>query len=161
MYCKTNSCQQQNILPKEATYFKEEIVSEILTIPPQKPDMERILDILVWPEIANIKLIETPVGMSNEGQYLSGYKLIVEVNLKEKVTYVACEPTQSVHAAHFETLKSMFVILPKEINGRDVCDLVRADRIQVTPYIEATKFRMLDCRIIHKCVMLFLDVKVC
>lgn len=161
MYCKPQICNQQNILPKESKYFKEELVSEILTIPPQKPDIERILDILVWPEIANIKLIETPVGMSNEGQYLSGYKLVVEVNLKEKVTYVACEPTQSVHAAHYETLKSMFVILPPEIDGKNICDLVRADRIQVTPYIEATKFRMLNVRTIHKCVMVFLDVKIC
>ena len=161
MYCKSQPYLQQNMLPKEAKYFKEELVSEILTIPPQKPDIERILDILVWPEVVNIKFIDTPVGMSNEGQYLSGNKLVVEINLKEKVTYVACEPTQSVHAAHYETLKSMFVILPSEIDGKSMCDLVRADRIQVTPYIEASKFRMLNERTIHKCVMVFLDVKIC
>lgn len=160
MHCQQNSCVQQNILPKESKYFKEELVSEILIIPPQKPEMERILDIMVWPEVVNIKLVDTPVGMSNEGQYLSGHKLVIEINLKEKVTYVACEPTQSVHAAHFETMKSVFVILPSKIDEKNICDLIRADRIQVTPYIEAIKFRMLDTRTIHKCVMLFTDVKI-
>lgn len=157
---KLGSCSQ-GILPETANYFKEELVSEILTIPTQKPDIERVLDILVWPEIENIKLIETPVGVSNEGQRLSGAKLVVEVRLKQKVTYVANEPTQSVHAAHYETLKSMFVILPTEVGENNICDLVRTNRINVTPYIEAVHFRQLDCRTIHKCVMVFLDVKTC
>ncbi len=161
MYCQPKVCTSSTILPSESKYFKEELITELLTIPPQKPEMERILDILVWPEIVNVKLVDTQVGKSVEGQFLSGAKLVVEVNFKEKVTYVACEPCQSVHAAHFETLKSMFVILPQEIDGRNICDLVRADRIQVTPYIESIKFRMLDTRTIHKCVMAFLDVKVC
>lgn len=160
MKCNTGSCVQ-NILPETAKYFKEELVAEILAIPPQKPNIERVLDIIVWPEIEDINLIETPVGMSNEGQYLSGLKLIVEVRLKEKVTYVADEPTQSVHAAHYETLKSMFVILPTEIDGRDTADLVRSGRISVVPYIEAVDFRGLDCRNIYKCVLLFLNVKIC
>ena len=151
----------QGALPETALYFKEDIVTEILAIPPQKPNIERVLDILVWPEVENIKLIDTPVGMSNEGQFLSGLKLIVEVRLKEKVTYVADEPTQSVHAAHYETLTSMFVILPTEIDGRDTCDLVRSNRINITPYIEAVNFRALDCRHIHKCVMIFLNVNIC
>ena len=149
------------IIPKEVKYFKEELVSEILSIPPQKPDMERVLNVLVWPEVVSTKLIDTDVGMSNEGQYLSGKKLVVEIKLKEKVTYVACEPTQSVHAAHFETLKSIFIVLPTEVDKKDICDLVRADRLQITPYVEATKFRMMNCRTIHKCVMLLVDVKIC
>lgn len=161
MNCKQTQCSQQNLIPKKVKYFKEELVSEILVIPPQKPDMERILDIVVWPEIVNVKLVNTQVGKSNEGQYLSGYKLVVEVNLKEKLTYVSCEPTQSVHAAHFETLKSIFIVLPPEIDGKSLCDLQRAGKVQVTPFVEAVKFRMLDATSIHKCVMLLLDVKTC
>lgn len=160
MSCRNGNCIQ-NIIPENAKYFKEEIITETLVIPPQKPNMERILDMLVWAEVENINLIETEKGVSNEGQKLTGVKLVVEVKLKEKVTYVALEPTQSAHAAHYEMFKSMFVILPEEINGRLTCDLVRAGRISVIPYVECVHSRMLDCRTIHKCVMLFLDVKVC
>ena len=86
---------------------------------------------------------------------------MVEVNIKEKIMYVALEPTQTAHAAHYETLKSMFVILPDEIDGKKICDLVRANRITVTPYVEDVCARMIDERTVHKCVMMFLDVKVC
>lgn len=156
-----NYLSGQNVFPKNPKYFKEEIVSEILTIPCQKPNMERISKIIVSPEVINTRLIETEIGYSNEGQNLAGYKLVIELNIKEKVTYVADEKTQSVHAAHFENMKSIFVILPKEINGENICELIRSNRFQVTPYIEAVKWTMLDCRNIHKCIMLFIDVKLC
>ncbi|MGL5086327.1 MAG: hypothetical protein ACRC68_11535 [Clostridium sp.] len=160
MSCKSGTCNQ-SILPLDVKYFKEELVCEVLTIPVQKPDIERILDVMVWPEIENVNLIETEKGMSNEGQKLTGIKLVVEVRLKEKVTYVALEKAQSAHAAHYESLKSIFVILPEYVDGRKTCDLVRANRLSVTPYIEDVSARMLDKRTIHKCVMLFIDVKIC
>lgn len=161
MKCNVNVGTSQNMLPITAKYFKEEIISEVLTIPSQKPNMERILKTLVSPEVVDFKLIETEVGYSNEGQNLTGYKLVVEVNIKEKITYVADEKTQSVHAAHYENMKSIFVVLPKEINGEEICELIRANRLAITPYIEAVKTRMIDCRTISKCVMLFIDVKIC
>jgi len=160
MYCKSGACIQ-DILPENAEYFKEELITETLVIPPQKPNMERILDMLVWAEVEDMNLIETEKGVSNEGQRLTGYKLVVELKLKEKLTYVALEPSQSAHAAHYEMFKSMFVILPEEINGKSACDLFRANRLSVIPYVECTHSRMIDCRTIHKCVMVFLDVKAC
>ncbi|MDK2802375.1 MAG: DUF3794 domain-containing protein [Oscillospiraceae bacterium] len=156
-----NQSSYSTKLPKTSSYFKEETVSETLTIPSQKPDMERILDIMVWAEIENYKLIETEIGKSYEGQNLTGYKLIVEVSLKEKVTYVADRPEQSVHAAHFETLKSMFIILPKEINGKNICNLVDSKAISVTPYIEAVHAKMINARTLHKCVLLLVDADYC
>lgn len=151
----------QDIMPSKVDYFKEEVISERLIIPSQKPDIERILNVIVSAEVEDVNLIETEVGMSNEGQNLTGYKLVVELKIKEKVTYVANEECQSVHSAHYESMKSMFIILPTEYNGEDTCSLVRADRIQVSPYIEATKAKMIDGRTIHKCVLLLVDVKFC
>lgn len=163
MKCKANSqCSiNSDIFPSTAQYFKEELVTEMLSIPTQKPDMERILNVLVDPKIVSTRLVQTEEGYSNEGQRLAGYKLVVELNIREKVTYVADEETQSVHAAHFEKMKSIFIVLPKEINGVPTCDLFRADRIMVTPYIEAVKTRMLDARTIYKCMLLFVDITIC
>lgn len=161
MKCNLDIGTSQGMLPFKSEYFKEELISEVLTIPSQKPNMERILKILISPEIVDFKVVETEVGYSNEGQNLTGYKLVVELNIKQKITYVADEKTQSVHAAHYENMKSIFIVLPKEINNQDICELIRANRLAITPYIEAAKSRMLDCRRFHKCVMLFLDVKIC
>lgn len=151
----------QNILPTNAEYFKEEELAEILTIPSKKPDIENILSVIVSPEIENLRIVNTEIGTSNEGQVLTGSKLVVEVRLKEKVTYVADEPSQSVHAAHYENIKSFFVIIPNEINEYNVCELLRSNRISVNAYIEAVHTRKLDSRNIFKCVLLFIDVKFC
>ncbi|MGL4990671.1 MAG: hypothetical protein ACRCYE_05120 [Sarcina sp.] len=146
-------------MPKEMEYFKEEIINEILTIPEQKPDMERLLKTLVDVTVEDKKLIKTEKGLSNEGQILTGYKLIVKLRIKEKVTYVADHCTQSVHAAHYETIKNLFIIIPETIDGEDVCVLLKRGKLKVTPYLECVESRMLDERTIHKCVMLIVDVK--
>lgn len=145
--------------PENIKYFKEELISEVVVLPYHRPDIQRVLDMSVWPEIINIHLVETKVGTSNEGQNLSGLKLVVDLKLKEKLSYIADEPTQSVHTQQFEYFKSMFVIVEPKINGISVYDLVRSERLQVTPYIEAVKFRLQDKRSVHKCLMLFLDVR--
>lgn len=154
-------CTKNKVAVTDIKYFKEEEMSEVLKIPCQKPDMENILSVLVSTEVENIRLVDTEIGKSNEGQVLTGKKLVVELRIKEKVTYVADEITQSVHAAHYEHLKSFFVIVPNEIKGNDVCDLVRSNRVTVTPFVEAVQVRMLDARTICKCLLIFIDVKFC
>lgn len=150
----------QGDLPKEAQYFKEEVVCGTLGLPMQKPDMERLVDVMVWPEVINIELLNTHKGKSFEGAKLTGSKLVVEVNMKEKLTYVACGEEKNVHAVQYETLKSLYVALPECIEGKKICDLMRANRITVLPYIEDTYARRIDERRVHQCIMLFVDVKI-
>lgn len=147
-------------MPETVKYFKEELICELLPIPSQKPDMERILNVMVWPEIKKLTIVETQKGVSNEGQQLGGIKLIAEVLLKEKLKYVADRPEQPVHAVHYDTLKSIFIILPEQIDGVKVCELLKLGKLKVVPYIEAVYSRMLDKRNAHKCVMMLLDVKI-
>ncbi|MBW6410130.1 hypothetical protein [Clostridium weizhouense] len=161
MRCKVQTNINQKLLPSQVKYFKEEIINEILTIISEKPNIERILNVVVDPKIVSMKLIETEEGYSNEGQRLAGYKLIIELNIKEKITYVADEKTQSVHVAYFENMKSLFIVLPKEINCINTCELFRSNRIFVTPYVEAVKARKLDCRNIHKCILLLVNAIIC
>ncbi len=147
-------------LPETVEHFKEELVCELLPIPEEKPDMERLLNVMVWPEVKKIDIVETEKGYSNEGQRLGGVKLLVEVLLKEKVTYVADRKEQSVHGAHYNTIKSMFITLPEEIDGNKVCGLLRQNKIRVIPHLETVYSRMLDKRNVHKCVLLLLELKI-
>ena len=157
---KTDNCSQ-NLLPIMPTYFTQKMICEIINIDPKKLDIERILDISVWPEIESMKLIDTVTGTSNEGQILSGVSLVVEVKVKEKITYIACEPTQMVQISYHENLKIINVVVPSEVNGRNIYDLVRSDRISVTPYVEGVKFKKLNSKSINLCMMLLVDVKIC
>ncbi|MGL5675378.1 MAG: hypothetical protein ACRDDX_03100 [Cellulosilyticaceae bacterium] len=147
-------------LPCYAEYFKDTVIQEILTLPSEKPDIERIQNIMVWPQIEDIKLIPTEKGVSNEGQVLTGLKLLVKLRLKQKVLYVADRCTQSLHAAHFDNITNLFIVVPETINCESICTLFAKGQLRVIPYIETVQFRMLDSRTIYKCVSVFVNMEV-
>lgn len=146
--------------PDNPEYFAQVAIPETLVIPKEKPDMEQLLSIIVEPVIESVKLVETPLAISNEGQFLSGCKIVVELKLREKVKYVADEPTQTVHAAHFENVfKSIFIIVPCEINGIPIERLLQQNKVIVQPYIEDIYAEMTDERTIFKNITVFVNVK--
>ncbi|MGL5675364.1 MAG: hypothetical protein ACRDDX_03030 [Cellulosilyticaceae bacterium] len=147
-------------LPCCAEYFKEAVIQEIITLPQEKPDIERVQKIMVWPEIEEMKLIPTEKGVSNEGQILTGLKLLVKLRLKQKILYVADRCTQSLHAAHFDNITNLFIIVPETINCESTCALFAKGQLRVVPYVETVQFRMLDGRCIHKCVSVFVNMEV-
>jgi hypothetical protein len=156
---KFNGVSQE--LPENPKYFTQISIPETIVIPTQKPDMEHIISVTVDTEIESIRIIDTPCIRSYEGQLLSGKKLIVELKLIEKVIYVANEPTQSAHGAHFDnTFKSVFIIVPKKINGEAIEDLLHNGKLVVTPYIEDIHAEMLDERTIFKNITMLLDATI-
>lgn len=134
------------------TNFKQLSVDEDLTIPCQKPDAEDILDAVVNVEIVQTRLIKTMIGTSAEGQILTGYKLIIEGVLHQKVEYVANEPTQTVHAAEFNTPFSSFIILPQNFTEDTL--------IKVDAYVEDVYIKLIDKRHIFKNVTLRIEADI-
>lgn len=139
--------------------FTEVAIPEIVKIPNVKPDMEQLLSVMVDAKIVSLRIIDTPVGTSHEGQKLTGKKLSIELLLKQKVKYIADEPTQSVHAAHFEhTVSSIWVVVPKEINCKSIETLLMQGKLIVTPYIEDIYGEQLDKRTIFKNITVLIHV---
>lgn len=138
--------------PVNPINFKQFSVQESLIIPDVKPDVEQIVSVFAEVCITNTRVIQTPVATSFEGQILTGFKLIVEGALEQKVEYVADEPTQSVHAAHFRVPFSTFIVLP--------IDYVIGTPITVTGYIEDIFVELLDKRSIFKNVTILLDAQI-
>lgn len=146
-------------LPPNPLYFTQIAIQEMVSIPEEKPDMEAILSCMVEAIIISARLIETPCMKSYEGQLLSGRKLIIELKLDQKVTYVADVVSQSEHSAHFENLfNSLFVVVPQRVGNIPIENLFKKGRINVTPYIEDIYCEMLDSRNIFKNITLLLDV---
>lgn len=146
-------------LPKNPKYFTETSLSETLIIPKEKPDAEELLSMIVSPEVVSLRIIDTPVMSTPEGQTLLGAKLIIELKLKEKAIYVADEPTQSVHAAHYENvMKSVFIVIPREIDGISVYKKLQQGKIIVTPYVEDIYAVLKDKRTIFKNITMLIDV---
>lgn len=129
--------------PVANSTFKQLHKEEVVKIPPQKPDVEQLLNTLVDIEITNTKVINTITGVSLEGQTLTGYKLIVEGILNQKIEYVADEPEQSVHAAHYRVPFSTFIVLPSNF------DPVNSD-IEVEGFVEDIFTKLIDKRTVFK-----------
>jgi len=146
-------------LPQNPMYFTEISIAEIVKIPSQKPDIEQLVEVIVEAEIMSKRVVDTPCVKSFEGQMLSGKKLILELKLKQKIVYVADEPSQPVHAAHYEeTMRSVFIIVPKLVEGKPIDKLLKANKIRVIPYIEDIYAEQKDKRTVFKNITLLIDV---
>jgi len=154
---KTNGVSTN--LPENPKYFKQMNVVEIVKIPEQKPDIEQVVNVTVNAQIISIRVIDTVCSKSYEGQLLSGKKLILELKLEQKITYVADNSSQPVHAVHYEeVMKSVFVIVPKEIDGVPIERLIKSNKLKVIPYIEDIYAEQRDKRTIFKNITLLIDV---
>lgn len=128
--------------------IKEFNVQETLDIPTAKPDIEQIIKVKSEINITSTKVIKTPVSVSIDEQRLTGWKVIVEGELKQTVQYVADEPTQSVHGAHFDVPFSIFIVLPP--------DYEEGNCVSVEGYIEDIYAEKIGKRQIFKNITILL-----
>ena len=151
--------------PTNSKYFTETYFSDILQIPSQSKDISQILSSRASAQIVNSKIIKTPVKISNEGQNLLGYKLLVEIDIIQNLTYLEyalgcnCYSDNPVRYVTLkDTLKSVFVVLPCQIYGEDVESLIRRNKFKVIPYIENVSIQQISCREFSSNVDIFVDV---
>ncbi|WP_053956591.1 hypothetical protein [Inediibacterium massiliense] len=159
LYGNENVVGVSQCFPDKPICFKQLSISEILTIPDQKPDIEHIISAVIQPNIVSTRIVNTSIGYSYEGQNITGKKLIIELELIEKIKYVANEPVQSIHAAHYEKkYKSIFIVIPSKIHNIKVETLLENKKIVVTPYIEDIYTKKIDERTIYKGITMLIDV---
>src|SRR5680860_667806 len=132
--------------------IKEFNVQEVLDIPPAKPDIELILKVKSELVILSTKVIKTPIGQSLEKQTLTGWKVIIEGELKQVIRYVADERCQSVHGAHFNVPFSTFIVLPPDFDETQC--------LTVEGYIEDIYAEQIGKRKIFKNITLLLVAQI-
>lgn len=140
-------------LPNNPNIFKQLNIEETLCLPQNKPDIEQIIKIISEIIIKSTKVIRTPRGKSLEGQTLSGFEIIVEGELKQKIQYVANEPTQTVHAAHFNLPFSTYIVLPE--------NFILGTPVTVKGYIEDIYAKQIGKRCIFKNTTILLTADFC
>jgi uncharacterized repeat protein (TIGR01451 family) len=120
------------------TTFKQLSVDGYLPIPPQKPDIEEINSVEGKVYVKDYHLITTPNRISQEGQQITGYKLVIMAMLNVVIEYTANEPTQSVHSAHYDVPFSTFIVLPP--------DYKIGSKIEVEGYVEDMYYKQESLR---------------
>lgn len=118
--------------------FKQQTLSKYITLPFSKPNIEEVDNVVVDVLIDDSYVVDTMKSESNEGQVLSGYKLIVHGRIKMSIEYTAMLPTQPMHSAHCEMPFSTFLILPP--------DYVKGSYVEVSSEMENVDVDLVDLR---------------
>ncbi|MGL5153256.1 MAG: hypothetical protein ACRC7N_22070 [Clostridium sp.] len=140
-----------NSFPNGLSNFSRLVVQDQLCITEGMPSIKKILSTSVDYKVVSTKLINTPVSISLEGQTLTGYKLLVEIELNTNILYESCVESSTQSALlKSKTIKSVYVVLPAEYKGARVCDLVRTNNFLINPITE-----YINTRIIDDCCVIF------
>ncbi|WP_069680160.1 DUF3794 domain-containing protein [Clostridium taeniosporum] len=105
-----------NCIRSRMKNFKQVNFESTFCVPCQKPDIEQIIKVSADTKILKYEIVKTPVGLSLEGQKVTGYKLLVSGDINYKIQYVADETTQSVHTFHESIPFCGYIVLPKKFN---------------------------------------------
>lgn len=138
-------------LPENPLYFKEFNVQEILSISEENPSIKQIIGVMAQILINSKRIIKTEIGKSEEGQTLTGYKLIVEGDVKFKVQYTSQESTQRLYAVDFKIPFSNFIVLPSEFKV--------GTGINAIGYLEDIYMKQLENNNIFTNIIIFLEAK--
>ncbi|MGL4991564.1 MAG: hypothetical protein ACRCYC_01925 [Paraclostridium sp.] len=156
-----NYKEENKVYPKNALYFINFDIYDFYDLSFEDPEVECVNAIKVWPDIEEFNIVETDIGISNEGTILTGCKISVLIKFSEKITYSAKFKEKPVHIIYNEYYKSKSIVIPKEINGIDIEALVRARRVNITPYIEYSYVKKVTNKKIYKSMSVLIDLKVC
>lgn len=139
--------------PFSSNFFKQVNLDFIFCIPDQKPDIEQIVKVWVKPCIVHKEIIKTPIGVSIEGQNVTGKKLMVSGDMEIKVEYVACTRTQNVHSAHTVFPFCGYIVLPKDFNENAI--------VSVSAAVEDVLSEQMDLRCIYNNITMVLIADIC
>ncbi len=131
-------------------------IPEILTIPPQKPSIESIDKVFIDVQIISRRVVKIPAPdpvttENEEGTLLTGWKLVIEGLLCQKVVYTGDVAQQTVHSAHFKVPFSAFIMLPAAT--------LATDKFCVVPCVEDVFIKAINSRQVFKNVTLFLKAE--
>lgn len=125
-----------NNLPTDITYFKEELFDTTIYNTKEGACISKVISASVDCSINSMKLLNTSVRTSNEGQKLTGKKLLIEVNLSYRIKYISSTKEKYLYVLKNNTTKVIYIVLPKYIEDLKIEELVRRKKIKIEPYIE-------------------------
>lgn len=131
------------LFPKSCDIFchNQFTVDECIELPDHKPNMHRLVDVKVTPEIESYKFIDSPTGK----------KVFIKGHLEQEFLYAVDSLCQPVHA--FMTVSPFCTF----INLGD-CHIHECDRLEAYKpkiLVEYMQTVQTSCRCIRKCMLLF------
>ncbi|MGL4911885.1 MAG: DUF3794 domain-containing protein [Romboutsia sp.] len=119
----------------------------------EKPNIDSINKVWVDSYIEDTKVIETPIGISLEGQKATGYKLLISGDINIRVEYISGGNDLSVHTVQGTFPICNYVTLPEDYSFSSI----------TFPYvcIEDIYCEVLNERTIYNNITIILVADVC
>ncbi|WMJ80623.1 hypothetical protein RBU49_17750 [Clostridium sp. MB40-C1] len=127
--------------------FKQFCIQDTFDLPLNKMNIEKILNVVVDVEIIDKFIIDTIIGMSIEGQRLSGKKIIVNGKIRYRVEYETTEESQVINTIEFEKNFSNHVMIENQ-----KCDILQIKVIANAEYALVKQIN--ERKILHNAVIL-------
>lgn len=148
-------------LQNEVMFFKQKNIDQLVEIPRQKEKISTILNTTVWATVDDIQLVETEKGVSYDGTCLTSKKIVVQLVICGKITYVTDEKSRSVHGLKLKFLRSIDIVMPENQGGKSIVKLFRENRIKVIPQVEGVYSRKIGENNIYTCMVMFVEAIIC
>lgn len=123
-------------LPIDIKYFKEELFDSTIHTNPNGKEINKIISVSVNCNTNSIKLVNTKSSTSNEGQTLTGKKLLIELTLNYRIKYTTNTLEKYIYVLKSSMTKIMYIVVPPKINEVKIDELIRRKRVSIEPYIE-------------------------
>lgn len=133
-----NCLHEENNKVETKEFFSNFNFFEKFKINNKKVKIKNIISIINQPEIVYYKVIDTPKGLSYEGQFLSGKAIIFLIKLKQKMLYEANNNDKSIHVIKNELYKYAYTVIPELVEGTDPGILLKKKLLQYDVKIEAS-----------------------
>ena len=123
-------------LPTDIKFFKEELFSTSRFIKDNQPKIKKIISISIDSKIISTKIINTSKKVSNDGQKLSGKKLLVELNINYKIKYLSTNKEKCLYILKHNITKIIYIVIPSEVDNKTIEEIIRKKRMGIKTYIE-------------------------
>lgn len=140
-------------LPLEIESFTQIVVDNQTCLNEEIPNIQSVIKASTEAKINNVRIINTPVGISLDGVKLTGYKLIIEGETKSKIQYVADEFEESVYSMVSKIPFISYIVMPDNFNP--MC------RITTSAFIEDIFVERVDSRHIYESISILLTAEIC
>ncbi|EJO5349519.1 hypothetical protein NRP93_003698 [Clostridium botulinum] len=131
-----NYLYEENNKMEPREFFSSFNFFEKFKIDNKKVKINNIVSIINQAEIVYSKVIDTPKGISYEGQFLSGKAIIFLIRIKQKMLYEANNNNKSVCVIKNELYKYAYTVIPELVEGTDPRRLLKKKLLQYDVKIE-------------------------
>lgn len=138
---------------KSLRNFKQLSINETICVPIEQYDIDQITKVWIDYTILDKEIIKTSIGISPEGQILTGYELFISADLNLKIEYSSDNASQSIHLIN-KTIPIVAYIPIENYFNEHTC-------AYPSIVIEDIYCNKLDCRHIYTNIVFMVIADVC